>query len=282
MLSNDGASDVVKNVTRTVTEASATVKGLTGIDIPELLNQALGGRATTSRRAVAAARPSRRPRRAAAGRGAGSGGGRSAVGSGGRSGSGAAVGASARDRGRPRRASGAARRRPRPSAPATAASRRHRGSTRRRPSTRPWPMPIVRCERPPRPRRPRPAPTRPPARHAAPAACPAPARGHHPRDDRRRRGPQAGGGPARGPGIERFADVQLAQLENAGARGRCARCGGSPRSRSASRSAQLTIGEVIDRYGSTPPAGLRPRPRAWTRTGELRWRGRAIQIADDR
>jgi hypothetical protein len=42
VLSNDGASDVVKNVTRTVTEASTTVKGLTGIDIPDLLNQALG------------------------------------------------------------------------------------------------------------------------------------------------------------------------------------------------------------------------------------------------
>ena len=34
VLSNDGASDVVRNVTRTVTEASATVKGLTGIDMP--------------------------------------------------------------------------------------------------------------------------------------------------------------------------------------------------------------------------------------------------------
>ena len=34
VLSNDGASDMVKNVTRTVTEAGATVKGLTGIDIP--------------------------------------------------------------------------------------------------------------------------------------------------------------------------------------------------------------------------------------------------------
>ena len=43
VLSNDGASDVVKNVTRTVTEASATVKGLTGIDIPEMLSQAIGG-----------------------------------------------------------------------------------------------------------------------------------------------------------------------------------------------------------------------------------------------
>ena len=42
VLSNDGASDVVKNVTRTVTEAGTTVKGLTGIDIPALLNQAMG------------------------------------------------------------------------------------------------------------------------------------------------------------------------------------------------------------------------------------------------
>jgi flotillin len=42
VLSNDGASDMVKNVTRTVTEAGATVKGLTGIDIPDLLNQAMG------------------------------------------------------------------------------------------------------------------------------------------------------------------------------------------------------------------------------------------------
>jgi flotillin len=43
VLSNDGASDMVKNVTRTVTEAGATVKGLTGIDIPEMLSQAMGG-----------------------------------------------------------------------------------------------------------------------------------------------------------------------------------------------------------------------------------------------
>ena len=42
VLSNEGASDMVKNVTRTVTEASTTVKGLTGIDIPDLLNKALG------------------------------------------------------------------------------------------------------------------------------------------------------------------------------------------------------------------------------------------------
>ena len=44
VVSNDGASDVVKTVTRTVTEANATVKGLTGIDIPALIDDAMGGR----------------------------------------------------------------------------------------------------------------------------------------------------------------------------------------------------------------------------------------------
>ncbi|MDQ3128502.1 MAG: SPFH domain-containing protein, partial [Chloroflexota bacterium] len=35
VVSTDGASDVVKNATRTVTEAGAVVKGLTGIDVPD-------------------------------------------------------------------------------------------------------------------------------------------------------------------------------------------------------------------------------------------------------
>jgi flotillin len=43
VLSSEGASDVVKTTTRTLAEASASVKGLTGIDIPELLSNALGG-----------------------------------------------------------------------------------------------------------------------------------------------------------------------------------------------------------------------------------------------
>ena len=43
VLSTDGASDVVKNATRTVTEASTAVKGLTGLDIPSLINNAIRG-----------------------------------------------------------------------------------------------------------------------------------------------------------------------------------------------------------------------------------------------
>ena len=78
VLSSDGASDVVKTTTRTVAEAAATVKGLTGIDVPQLLNNALG----TSAAGAGASAPepppaspgrtrSRQPRR---GSGGGSGG----------------------------------------------------------------------------------------------------------------------------------------------------------------------------------------------------------------
>jgi flotillin len=75
VLSTDGASDVVKNATRTVTEASATVKGLTGIDIPQLLNDALG---------TGSSAPSEEPARQKRGPsgGGGSGGGSTSGGSG--------------------------------------------------------------------------------------------------------------------------------------------------------------------------------------------------------
>jgi flotillin len=83
VLSTDGASDVVKNATRTVTEASATVKGLTGIDIPQLLNDALGSGSS------APAQEPARPKRGPSG-GGGSGGGPASGGPGGSSGSGGA------------------------------------------------------------------------------------------------------------------------------------------------------------------------------------------------
>jgi flotillin len=43
VLSNDGASELVRNTTRTVAEATATVKGLTGLDVPALISNAMGG-----------------------------------------------------------------------------------------------------------------------------------------------------------------------------------------------------------------------------------------------
>ena len=42
VLSSDGASEVVRNGTRTVVEAGTAVKGLTGIDIPGLISSAIG------------------------------------------------------------------------------------------------------------------------------------------------------------------------------------------------------------------------------------------------
>lgn len=42
VLSSDGASDVVRTTTRTVAEAGAAVKGLTGLDVPELIRGAVG------------------------------------------------------------------------------------------------------------------------------------------------------------------------------------------------------------------------------------------------
>jgi flotillin len=42
VLASDGASDVVRNTTRTVAEATATVKGLTGLDVPGLIGKAMG------------------------------------------------------------------------------------------------------------------------------------------------------------------------------------------------------------------------------------------------
>ena len=44
VLSTDGASELVRNGTRTVAEASAVVKGVTGIDVPSLISSAIGGR----------------------------------------------------------------------------------------------------------------------------------------------------------------------------------------------------------------------------------------------
>jgi len=43
VLSSDGASDVVKTATDTLAQASATIKGLTGIDLPAVISNALSG-----------------------------------------------------------------------------------------------------------------------------------------------------------------------------------------------------------------------------------------------
>jgi flotillin len=89
VLSSEGASDVVKNATRTVAEASTVVKGLTGLDVPDLISSAIRG--------------------GGSGGGGGTGGGRSGGGSG-SGGSGGSGGEGGGGTGR--------RRTPRPSGPA--------------------------------------------------------------------------------------------------------------------------------------------------------------------
>ena len=108
VLSNDGASDMVKNVTRTVTEASATVKGLTGIDIPSMLGQAMGGTGAGE------STPGRPKRSSSGSRGGASGGGTSTGASGGRAHASGSASTSSR-------ASAAARATPAPTPSATAA-----------------------------------------------------------------------------------------------------------------------------------------------------------------
>jgi len=73
VLSSDGASELVKTTTRTVAEAGAAVKSLTGLDVPSLISEAVGrqsnataGPATGPAPAAAPSRP-RAERRPAAG-----------------------------------------------------------------------------------------------------------------------------------------------------------------------------------------------------------------------
>ena len=70
VLSTDGASELVRNGTRTVAEASAVVKGVTGIDIPALIGSAMGSRKAATKAAAATGGPT-----GGGGGGAGGGGG---------------------------------------------------------------------------------------------------------------------------------------------------------------------------------------------------------------
>ena len=61
---------MVKTTTRTVAEAATTVKGLTGIDIPDLLNSAMGGSAGSGpAKPVTPERPKRKPDQGSGGAG---------------------------------------------------------------------------------------------------------------------------------------------------------------------------------------------------------------------
>ena len=230
VLSNDGASDVVKTVTRTVTEANATVKGLTGIDIPALIDDAMGGRGGSARRANRSPategwrwhlrRPGiRRWRHRGPGPGRRVGG---------------AAGASAQDRLIGRRAH-------RPEPPP-------RLRYQPRPSMPRLPMPIERSAAAAGP-----ATLTDTAAGPAGPAAPAQASAGITRETTLDEAAVRLASDLRAiPGIERFAATRLADLETGGPRPLRTMWRIS-REQLDQRYGQLTIGELIDRHGGAPP-----------------------------
>ncbi len=228
VLSADGASDIVKTTTRTVAEAGAAVKGLTGIDVPALLSGAMG--------------PAR-----AGGNGEGAGG---PSGGGGR---GRAARPPARPAGPP-----AARSVPTAEAsPATggdpAAAFARAGQAMEQASAS---IGSAVAATPADGQAERPA-----SLASAPAPSAAPAAGGPPASaeiDRETTLDDAAARLANDlraiPGIERFGGLRLAELDRTGPRPlrtiwRIAR------DQLGERYGQLTIGEVLDRYSGRPPAG---------------------------
>jgi len=246
VLSNDGASDVVKTVTRTVAEANATVKGLTGIDIPALIDEAMGGRGGSTE-------PISRPPRKGGQREPGSGGGPTSGGSprGGSAGRGTG-GTRATGSAGTTRASAAG---PTPSASATPDTVVADGSV---PETTTETVDSALAEAD---RAMRAAATAPPAltdKAAGPArpAVPRPASVGITRDTTLDEAALRLANDLRAvPGIERFAGTRLADLESAGPRPLRTMWRVS-REQLDKRYGQLTIGELIDRYGRSqqPPA----------------------------
>ena len=213
VLSTDGASDMVKNVTRTVTEASTTVKGLTGIDIPDMLNKALATRSSERavRRAAQATSGASVQRRRAA----------TAAASGGMAAAPAARTNPGPAAGPPASTGPGAPPAPRPPPPRPPRPRRRGPASIRQPGAvdaAPLPMPIapfrgrVSGDRGPRPRRARRGPRRPPSTATRPWRRPPP-----------------GSPPTSGPSPASSASPTFdSPRSTRPARDRCARCGGSP------------------------------------------------------
>jgi flotillin len=251
VLSNEGASDLVKNVTRTVTEANATVFGLTGIDIPGMLNDALGGKDPTGDAGDAPPK-SRRGGSGGSGGSAGSGGsgptthgdaGKGASGSAGTAGSGPA-------------SSAAVAAVPPPFDTAEAVDAAMKGAQRATqaaatPTPVPGPFPVKAPVKAPA------APTVTRTDTAVGPAMPSPGTGARPQVADVTRQTTVEDAATRlandlrsVPGIERFGTMRLGDLETSGPRPlrtmwRVAR------EELGSQVGQMTIGEVIDRYGGT-------------------------------
>jgi flotillin len=249
VLSNDGASDMVKNVTRTVTEAGATVKGLTGIDIPAMLGQAMGGAGSGGLSSSGGSggskmRPPSGPKGGSGG-GATTGGGAASA-----SGGPASAGPATAPASAPPTSAGP------PAASATSASAAA-GAPPRFTTPESVDAAIADAERavraaatPPTPRSDTAAGPARPARPATPATPAGPASAGITRETTVDDAATRLAADLRAvPGIERFAAVRLGELERVGPRPlrtmwRIARA------QLDERYGQLTIGELIERYAS--------------------------------
>ncbi len=246
VVSNDGASDVVKTVTRTVTEANATVKGLTGIDIPALIDDAMGGRG-------GAAQPTDRPPRKggpggpAGGGPAGGGGSAGGRAVGGSSGTGAASRARTTRTGSTE-SSGASS----PAASSPAASPQAASAPSAESPAEAVDAALADADRAIRAATTAPTPkTDTAAGPARPAARPASA--DITRETTLDEAAMRLASDLRAvPGIERFASIRLADLETGGPRPLRTMWRIS-REQLDKRYGQLTIGELIDRYGRAQP-----------------------------
>lgn len=69
VISNDGASEVVRNATRTVTDSVATIKGLTGMDLTDLVQRGMEGAVSRAGGDITQPRASREPAASGGGRG---------------------------------------------------------------------------------------------------------------------------------------------------------------------------------------------------------------------
>lgn len=257
ILSNDGASEMVKNTTRTVAEASATVKGLTGIDVPALIGSQMGTRFGNGAAPPSGSTPS--------GGGARGGGPRGGSGSGPRGGAG----------GSSRGGSGGG----------SAGSRSTSGGTGRSPSsgsggqvsppastgTEPRVMvddavatldraadqarqAVDRAMATPTPLTTPPAATTRPASTSTPAAAP-PAVAGLGRESKLTEAAEAlADDLMRIPGIQRFGGVRLADLDDSGPRPLRTMWRGA-RDKLERDYGQLTIGEIIDRYRGSGGGG---------------------------
>jgi hypothetical protein len=257
VLSSDGASEVVRTTTRTVAEAGAAVKGLTGIDIPALLGSAMGGAASPGGPTPPAPRGGRGGTRGGGGnagggtvRGSGASAPRSAPGTA------AASGPAATDPGAALARADEAMRRSAAAGSTAVESAMAAAAASPAPGAAPAVSSAAAAAASPATDRaagePRPAP-------GIAGGRPAPAAGSAAGQDAERRAKLESLGRALRavPGVERFGRLRLAELDRAGP-GSLKRLWRETRDELETSYGQLTIGELLDRLSDSGPAATGP------------------------